>query len=313
MKNKKILFFSLLFLFFIIILSNTSMAKDLDLIHNYTITVNPRSDGSLDMIYHLEWEVLDSTSEGPLTWVKIGIPNSNVNGIQATSSNIKSIKYYQDNGDYIRIDFNKEYYESDIISFDFKFHQSYMYELTLSTCNYTFIPGWFNDIKVEKLTVLWNAKNVTKSNSKSLNSDNYLVWNTSLSKGKKYKITVSYPTGVFNTSTEKQSSYASVSTNQNSNNNYIKIFIVIFAIIIVLSILSSFTGFGYYSHGGYGYDYGYRHYHHHSLSSHKSSYACVSSCACACACAGGGRAGCSKKDFYGKNLKTKQLNKILNK
>ena len=29
----------------------------------------------------------------------------------------------------------------------------------------------------------------------------------------------------------------------------------------------------------------------------------ASSCACACACAGGGRAGCSKKDFYGTNLK----------
>ena len=30
----------------------------------------------------------------------------------------------------------------------------------------------------------------------------------------------------------------------------------------------------------------------------RSSCACVSSCACACACAGGGRAGCSTKDFY---------------
>ena len=31
----------------------------------------------------------------------------------------------------------------------------------------------------------------------------------------------------------------------------------------------------------------------------RSSCACAScACACACACAGGGRAGCSKKDFY---------------
>ena len=43
-----------------------------------------------------------------------------------------------------------------------------------------------------------------------------------------------------------------------------------------------------------------------------SSSSCVSSCACACACAGGGRAGCSKKDFYGTNLRTQKLNKILN-
>ena len=32
---------------------------------------------------------------------------------------------------------------------------------------------------------------------------------------------------------------------------------------------------------------------------------------CACACAGSGRAGCSKKDFYGTNLTTKKLKKVL--
>lgn len=58
----------------------------------------------------------------------------------------------------------------------------------------------------------------------------------------------------------------------------------------------------------------------HSTSSHSSSSrssggshscACASSCACACACAcaGGGRAGCTTKDFYNTNLKLKFLKK----
>ena len=34
--------------------------------------------------------------------------------------------------------------------------------------------------------------------------------------------------------------------------------------------------------------------------------ACASSCACACACAGGGRAGCSVKDFYTVKLPRKE-------
>ena len=39
-----------------------------------------------------------------------------------------------------------------------------------------------------------------------------------------------------------------------------------------------------------------------------SSCACVScACACACACAGGGRAGCSTKDFYDTKIKLKQI------
>ncbi len=46
----------------------------------------------------------------------------------------------------------------------------------------------------------------------------------------------------------------------------------------------------------------------HSSCAH-SSCACAHSCACACACAcaGGGRAGCSTKDFYNTNLKLRQL------
>ena len=46
----------------------------------------------------------------------------------------------------------------------------------------------------------------------------------------------------------------------------------------------------------------------HSSCAH-SHCACAHSCACACACAcaGGGRAGCSKKDFYNTGLKLKQL------
>ena len=47
-----------------------------------------------------------------------------------------------------------------------------------------------------------------------------------------------------------------------------------------------------------------------SGSSHRSSCACAHSscaCACACACAGGGRAGCTTKDFYNTNLKLKHI------
>jgi hypothetical protein len=46
-----------------------------------------------------------------------------------------------------------------------------------------------------------------------------------------------------------------------------------------------------------------------------SSCACAShcACACACACAGGGRAGCSTKDFYNTNLKHKFFERMKNR
>lgn len=324
MKNKKILLFSLLFIFFILVFSNTCMAKELDVIHDYIITVEPRTDGTLDMKYHIKWEVLDSTTEGPLSWVKIGIPNANINGIASKSKNVSSIRYLDDGtGDYLRIDFNKDYEKGDIFTFDFSFHVTHMYDLNNTYCKYKFTPGWFNDISVKNLTILWKAKNVSESDSKKKNSDNYLEWETSLIKGQKYTVNVTYPIETFKIDYDKQASnYEYVGYSSSNNSEFIDgmgtIVVLLFAVIFIGSILSMFSGVGYYNHSGYyGSRYGYRHHHHrpyHSRSSFGSTprrSSCVSSCACACACAGGGRAGCSKKDFYGKNLRTAKLNKIL--
>ena len=285
-------------------------AKDIDYIHEYTITVDPRNDGSLSMSYYIEWEVLDSTSEGALTWIKIGIPNANIDGISTSSKDVKSIRYFEDNGDFIRIDFRKPHYKGEILKIDFKLHQSYMYSLKNGKINYSFTPGWFDNIKVKNMTILWKASKVEDSNSMKKNSDGYLVWEASLPKGRKYEAKIVYPESAFKTDETKQESYAtkatiSSGTSQMSLGGLITLLIIV---CILSSFLSIFTGGGYYSHGGYGYR-----RRRSSFSSFGSFGSCVSSCACACACAGGGRAGCSKKDFYGTKLKSSSLNKILNK
>lgn len=319
MKIKKIL---LIFLFFVllILVNNVCFARDLDQINKYYITVDPRNDGTLDMSYYIEWEVLDSTSEGPLSWVQIGIPNSNVDSIKTSSSEIKSIRYYENNGSYIRIDFKKEYNAGDIIKFEFSFHQKYMYELSYSECTYSFTPGWFNDIAVKDLKVYWNAEKVTSSTAEETNSDNYLVWSGRLAKGAKLKTKVAYPKSAFNTLNENQQASNvknNYSNSSNANSGMNTVIIVLFGLMIFLYLMAAFCGGGYNRHRGYGYGYGrpyyHHHHHHHHHSSCVSSRSCVSSCACACACAGGGRAGCSKKDFYGTNLRTNNIKKVLNK
>lgn len=318
MKNKKILF-SILIFFVILLFSNICMADDLDIINEYTITIDPRSDGTLDMTYHIEWEVLDSTTEGPLEWVKIGIPNGNVDNIKAISKNIKKISLYQDNGDFIRIDFNQSYEENTILDIDFKFHQSYMYTLNEGSCKYNFTPGWFNDINVRKLTIRWDANKISKYTPKASTSGGYLIWTKSnLLKGNKYTVDVTYPADVFNTDTSMQFSNATIAKNSNQGLFGEELLFYVFAFIavsIILFIASILSGGGYSSRRGLGYS-SYRYWDDDDdddwYSSSSSSSSCVSSCACACACAGGGRAGCSKKDLYGTNIRTQKLNKILN-
>lgn len=299
MKKKLLISFILVFAFLLGI-SISSYAKELDEIQDYEIKVDLREDGTLDMVYHIEWKVLDSTSEGPLEWVKIGVPNRKIDEIRALSDTINSIRLYESGGTYIRVDFDREYVANEVINFDFSFHQSYMYTINGSKCTYSFTPGWFEDIRVKNLTIKWNSNKQIYNNSNSKKNGEYLVWNTSLAKGKKITAKIEYNINAFNFDENKQVKNAKIFSNSISSS-----FMILITLIIVISIiLALLTPSSYYVGRGYGIS-SYHHHHHGPRGGCACASSCASSCACACACAGGGRAGCSKKDFYGTNLRIK--------
>ena len=97
-RNHKVIFMILAVAMLLLVLPMNALAVEnpLDEIQNYTIQVDMRNDGTMDIKYRLEWTVLDDTSEGPLSWVKVGIPNKNVDEITALTSNIDKIKYEKD-------------------------------------------------------------------------------------------------------------------------------------------------------------------------------------------------------------------------
>lgn len=304
MKKTHILYILIFAFIAILAIYPKSYATDLDEILNYEVTVDPRmNDGTLDITYEITWRVLDSTTEGPLEWVQIGTPNEHFNTPTPLTNNIRSITPY--NGSYVRIDFDKKYYEEDIITFKYRIHQSYMYKLSGKKCKYSFTPAWFTNAKIDNMIVRWNMDEVKSSNSKSREA-NYLVWTKrNMAKGEKLKIDVKYDESAFGHLSEySQSKYAKRTQQQNSYSHII-IYIIIIILIIVLSIFGG--GGGYYGHRGF-----YGGYHTYGGCVH-SSCACASSCAssCACACAGSGRAGCSKKDFYGTKISKDKLKDAL--
>ena len=311
MKKKSLIV--LIFIAFLILFFNTKCyADDLDRIVNYEVTVDPRmNDGTLDITYNIRWRVLDSTSEGPLTWVKIGTANEDFDTITPLTSNIKSIKKYS--GSYIRIDFTKPYQSGEEFEFKYSLHQSYMYSISWGKVKYSFTPAWFTDSIIDNMTIKWNMDGVKKDNSKS-KQDNYLIWNkTMIMHGGKMTANVTYEKSAFTALNEnktvKQANKSSSSYgSSNKRIDFEMIFsIIFFIIVIVASILGG--GGGYYGHRGF---YGGGYYGGYHSSCVHSSCACASSCAhssCACACAGSGRAGCSLKDFYGTNITTEKLKK----
>lgn len=237
-------------------------AADLDKINNYTTTVTPRDDSTLDIRYHIEWEVLDSTTQGPLEWVKIGIPNQHVDEIRKISKNIKKIKYLSSGGNFVRIDFDKEYKAGEIITFEFSIHQSYMYTIDNSKgkVSFEFTPGWFEDIKVEQAVIKWKAADIQKHNGKA--GGDYVIWNKSLGKNQKITAKVEYSVGRFNLDYNKQA------RKQINSSVMILIIFVVFIIVYVISMVFAIISPSYYRHGGYGYyggyyPYGHHYYHHH--------------------------------------------------
>lgn len=294
----------------------------LDEIEVYRITVDMESDASMDLTYHIEWKVLDDSSEGPLSWVKIGVPNQYVDNIQALSDSIADIYYYDDGGSYIRIDLDRDYYEGEIVTMDFSLRVMYMYMASTDSnvCSYYFTPGWFDGIEVKSLTILWNSDNVKYSDSASKEGD-YLVWTASLQPGETFSTYVEYDISAFNTDYagppeiskepyEETTYYPDYEYESDYNSGDIGgliALIIIAPIVIIIIVIRKIGGGG---NGGYRGGFG---GYYHGGGGCASSCACACGCACACACAGGGRAGCSAKNFYGTVIRTDKLKETLEK
>lgn len=292
---KRIFIFVALTLIILMQVGTVAYAKDnLDEIEDYSITVNVREDGTLDIRYDVQWKVLsDKNGKEPVTWVKVGIPNSHCDSVEAITDNIESAKYYSDGGDFVRVDFTEKHYEGDVFTFSFTIHQSYMYMLEDDAIKYSFTAGWFEEIVVKSITIRWNKMWVEESTATEVSEDGkYLVWRgENLPEGDHFSTSVRYPKGTFATDENQQYVERSSGSGIGTGGIIIIVIIAILAIIVIIAIVEDDYG------GGSGFGGG---YHHTTFISScaRSSCACVSSCACACACAGGGRAGCSAKDFY---------------
>ncbi len=399
----KLLISALCLLLLMPLLASAALAADLDEIQLYEITVNVNDDATLRMEYHIEWKVLDSDSEGPLSWVEIGVPNDKVLSLQPLGGSVSKVSA---KGSYVRVDLDRKYYKGEVADIRFLVVQDYMYQMNAFTAGetvYEFTPGWFDDIRVDQLVIRWNGDRVLSQTPACLkSSDGYFTWTTSLGKGDTYTVSVTYPNDAFGFDdsktmyTESDRSYDDDFSAGDAVLSFIVV-VIIFAFVLIRgshqfsgtanlsgetqkkitrtrieyypecqscgaarpeganncpycgrsfikseevikaseipdeekalrskttdglyaytsrpntfirvnvvnvpasrSSSHSSRGGGFFGGGGSS----------HSGGGHSCACASSCACACACACAGGGRAGCSTKDFYNTGLKLRQL------
>jgi hypothetical protein len=302
--------------------------QPIDEIQRYEISISPRDDGTLDMKFLVEWKVLDEDEDGDgLTWVKIGIPNMHADEITALTDNITDASYYTDSGAYVRVDLDREYMAGETVLFSFSIHQSYMYRLKDGTVEYTYTPGWFEDIAVKSITVYWNSRSVLDSDAPEQESGR-LVWSGSLEPDERFPVKVTYDRNVFPgldpeaTYTERYISTAKVIL-------IIALVALFVGIVVAAAVVAERSSDPYMAYRGF--TGAQTHVYVGGMSpmlypgvgrrgvvfgggsggsgGGHSGGGCA--CACACACAGGGRAGCSRKDFYGTKLRAASVREAL--
>ena len=409
MKKLKIFITAFALLFTFALSGKAYAATPTDEILNYEIHVSVNDDATLNIDYTIEWKVLDDVKYGPLDWVKVGIPNSNTESITALSDTVSSISTMYESGEYYaRVDLDRKYYAGEVVTFEFSINQDYMYEMNVLADGetvYYFIPGWFNDMTVDRLVIYWNTEKALSWSHGAYSEGGNLIWEYSNINGRNEEISVTYSSDAFAFDESKAADYGyadgddydynydySYSNNYKSSSDDSEGFagLVVFGAIIAgiaklikkSSSYSSGSGFnskpkttkkvtrtlikyyptcpgcgaarpegqekceycgrsfieseevveekdiqepskysdeGTFRYGDSPNTYVRVHVTHipvpvtrsscaHSSCAH-SSCACAHSCACACACAcaGGGRAGCSTKDFYNTGLKLRQL------
>lgn len=279
----------------------------LDKIHSYSITVNPNDDATLRMEYYLKWEVLEE-GDGGVSWIAVGVPNRFVEDIKGLTDNIRDLSYSSSEGATIEIDFNQTYHKGDIFEVRFSFTQKRIFTVNGDEIQYSFNPGWFDEIQVQKLTVRWKMDNVKKHNADQ-EGNNYLIWTKSLDYGETIETNLVYDKTAFpNINLEEDYS------DQTENPLIYIILFSVIAVFIIVTIIASYHSQDHYQTSrGFS---GHIHHHHFHYGRHRGyrrSGKVISppkatnsgsgvggggcACACACACAGGGRAGCSRKDF----------------
>lgn len=223
------------------------------------------------------------------------------------------------------------------VRFAFSVHQSHLFSLNSDgTATFEFTPGWFDDLVVEHMQVRWRSGDGFVADNTS-EEDGYLIWDFGpMGHGQSANIHVTVPVTTAETfDPDAQLTAADYDDGGMTADEMIGILTVVIGLLIfaaaLIIIVGSMTpdwggGFGsgldpddwfWYTNGvhtihvartapppkGYTRTDPPKNYHTGGGSSRgggvgRHNSGCASSCACACACAGGGRAGCTAKDFY---------------
>ncbi len=312
-KNLLVLIVLLIGLLILPVLGGQS-ATPPDVIHSYTVSIEPQKDGSLLINYEFDYEAVTDFPRGK-AYLQVGVPNRNFEIVSYEPKElISDTKAITSSTSQVQLNFINLPLKGDRFRFNFSILQKRMIYKTDEGYGFKFVPGWFDFAQIEKLWVRVNPGEIVlikvEPELEQKTPGQLIFLTENLKENQKAKaITITMGGDYFSIDDEEML--------QKEEKSLADILIIIIVAIMIISILfllvimliynfSGGGGSGGGSSGGGGYGGG-RFIGGSSGGSLKSGggsgsfsgrgSSCVSSCACACACAGGGRAGCSEKGY----------------
>ena len=174
-----------------------------DVIREYVIDVQPQDNGDLINTYSISWCV-NSDDAGPLGEIYVGMPNAEYEVLEYMGD-AKDVQP-ANSGVYTQVLVSLDRYikADECVSFTFSVRQEGIAHLNETTgeVGFQFIPGWFDEVPVEKLKIIWNLPD-DESLLKSIDpkptsqEDGKAAWESKLEEGDKYIINILYDQSAF--------------------------------------------------------------------------------------------------------------------
>jgi predicted metal-dependent hydrolase len=247
---KRILFiFAALLLVFLCIPAPVYADTGTYQIDNYTVTLTPKPDGSVDITYYQQWTCLS----GNIPWVTVGLPNRSYT-ITGSGNNVRSIRDDSGSGWYgVYIGLDKTYYANQSFSVSFTVNQKNLLDRKSDSWGINFTAGWYDNANIGKMDIILISPIDPSEYSYSLSPTsvigNTMTWEkTNLPDGYRFNVYVSSKNGGFLTAVAGMPSQTIVatvsgipttSTPVRQFSGYVVFLIVVVVVIILLLMIAA--------------------------------------------------------------------------
>jgi hypothetical protein len=187
-------------------------------IDDYTVTLTPQPDGSVNIAYYQQWTVLS----GNIPWITIGLPNTayTITGSGNNAANIRDDSGSGWDGVYIGLD--KTYYPNQSFAVSFTVNDRNLLTESADNWSINFTPGWYDNATIGTMDINLvspiNPYEYTFNPAPSSIIGNTITWEqTDLPGGNQFNVTFSSTDRSFiaeGAMPAQTTSFASTSSNQ---------------------------------------------------------------------------------------------------